>query len=251
MVSNPKPYIAAGLNRLAQQTLDQWRQTQMTNLEELELRIVEVKEPLTPTKLPGSIRTLQRRPAPTRAQALEALQATKGAASLIERIPALGQIGVWGELASWNACQTTGAAEGGVFLWGCDFPGASWTMFDGSANCLPYFAGSENFEGIAPPRNITGQVWCYLNAPVDATYLFVAQLETYMEDYAYPGYTASVDCFIDSEFLGKVTFPTGVVVNPPFLVGLSAGLHNFQIVQVSGAFFFLNLTAWVIPVIRP
>jgi len=128
----------------------------MTKLDESELRIVEVKAPLSAPKLPGPTRPTQQRSAPSRAEALEALRATKGAASVIERVPALGQIGLWGELASWNACQTTGAAEGGVFLWGCDFPGASWTMFDGSANCLPFFAGKENFGGITPPQNITG-----------------------------------------------------------------------------------------------
>jgi hypothetical protein len=227
----------------------------MTNLQELELRIVEVTEPLAPTKLPGSVGPRQRRSAPTRAEALEALRATKGAASMIERVPALGEIGIWGEVASWNACQTTGAAEGGVFLWGCDFPGASWTMFDGSANCLPFFAGKENFGGITPPQNITGagQVWCYLNAPVNGLYLFVVQVETYVFDLAAPNYTATIECLIDSDSpypLGIVTIPVGVVVNQPFLVGLPAGQYKFVIAQVSGAFFFQNLTAWTIPVFK-
>ena len=66
----------------------------MPKLDELELRIVEVTQPLTPTKLPRSVRPMERRSAPTSAQALEALRATKGASSVIERVPALGQIGV-------------------------------------------------------------------------------------------------------------------------------------------------------------
>ncbi len=224
----------------------------MTNRHELELQIVEVKKPLAPTKLSRSVRPMQRRPAPTRVEALEALRAIKGAESVIARVPALGQIGVWGEVASWNACEATGAAEDLPFLWGCDFPGASWSMFDGSANCLPFFAGKENFGDIIPPQNIAGagQVWCYLNAPVNGLYLFVVQVETYVSDFESPNYTATIECVIDTDDLGEVTIPTGVVVNHPFLVGLPAGQHKFVIVQGTGAFFFQNLTAWTVPVFK-
>lgn len=227
----------------------------MTKLSDIEVRIVEVKEPLAPTKLSGSVRPVQRRSAPTRAEALEALKATKGAASLIERVPALGQIGAWGEVASWNACQSTGAAAGLPFLWGCDFLSSSWTMFDGSANCLPFFAGKENFGDITPPQNSVGagQVWCYLNAPADGLYLFVVQVETYVFDLAAPNYTATIECLIDSNNaypLGYVTIPIGEVVNAPFVVSLPAGQYKFVIAQVKGAFFFQNLTAWTVPILR-
>jgi hypothetical protein len=224
----------------------------MTKGRELELRIVEVKESLAPTKLPGPIKSMKRRPAPTRAEALEALRATKGAASLIERIAALGQPGLWGEVASWNACQTTGAAAGDIFIWGCDFPGAAYNMFTGYANCVPYFAGKETLGGITPPQNVVGvgQVWCYLNAPLDGLYLFVVQMETYpwAED---SNLVATIECLIDSNYpLGEVKIPIDTVVNQPFVVGLTPGLHTFVVAQVSGAFFFQNLTAWTIPVIK-
>jgi hypothetical protein len=227
----------------------------MTKHDELELRIVEVTEPLAPMKLPGRVGPMQRRSAPTRAEALKAIQATKGAAALIERVPALGQIGVWGEVASWNACQTTGAAEGLPYLWGCDFLSSSWSLFDGSANCLPFFAGKEDFGDITPPQNSVGagQVWCYFNAPADGLYLFVVQVETYIFDLAAPDYTATVECLIDSNNaypLGYVTIPIGEVVNAPFVVSLPAGQYKFVIAQVSGAFFFQNLTAFSVPVFK-
>jgi hypothetical protein len=47
-----------------------------------------------------------------------------------------------------------------------------------------------------------------------------------------------------------VTFPVNVVVNQPFLVSLPVGQYKFVIAQVSGAFFFQNLTAWTIPVFK-
>jgi len=225
----------------------------MTKRNELKLQIVEVKGSLTPTKLSRRLRPTPTRSAPTRADALEALKATKGFESVFERVPALGQIGVWGEMASWNVCQTTGAAEGIPFLWGCDFPSSSWTMFDGSANCLPFFAGSDNALGVTPPGKNARQVWCYLNAPVDGLYLFVVQVESYADDLADPNYTASVECLIDSDSaypLGAVTIPVDEVVNQPFLVNLTAGQYRFVIAQVSGAFFFLSLTAWIVPVFK-
>jgi hypothetical protein len=225
----------------------------MTKGHELELRIVEVKEPLAPTKLPGPMKRMKRRSAPTRAEALEALRATKGAASLIERIPALGQPGLWGEVASWNACQTTGAAASDIFIWGCDFPGSSYTMFTGYANCVPYFAGKEVLGGITPPQNVVGvgQVWCYLNTPIDGLYLFVVQMETYPGGEVDPNFTATIECLIDSNYpLGEVKIPIDTVVNQPFVVGLTSGLHTFVVAQVSGAFFFQNLTAWLIPVTK-
>jgi hypothetical protein len=225
----------------------------MTKRRESELQIVEVKESLARTKLPGPIRPPQRRPAPTRAEALKAIRAAKGADSVIARVPALGQIGVWVEVASWNACQATGAADDLPFLWGCDFPGASWDMLDGSANCLPFFAGSDNALGITPPGNNTRQVWCYLNAPVNGLYLFVVQVESYVVDVVDPNYTATIECLIDSDSpypLGVVTIPVNEVVNKPFLVSLPTGQYKFVIAQVSGAFFFQNLTAWIVPEIR-
>jgi len=224
-----------------------------------ELRIVKVKAPLSPTKLPGPMRPIQRSPAPSRAQALEALRATKGAASMIERVPALGQIGVWGEVAYWDACQTTGAAreaaESGVFIWGCDFPGALYNMSQGSAACLPYFAGKENLGDIAPPQNTgAGQVWCYFSAAANGLYLFVVQGQTYQLSDAPFGlplnYTATIECLIDADSpypLGEVAIPLGALVNAPFLINLPAGQYKFVIAQVSGAFFFNSLTAWIVP----
>jgi hypothetical protein len=149
----------------------------MTTRRESELQIVEVKAPLSPKKLPRPMRPPQRRPAPTRAEALEAIRATKGAESVIARVPALGQIGVWGDLASWNACQTTGAADGIPTFWSCDFD-ATYTLSYCFEYCLPFFAAEETVAGTPKTVGGVGQVWCYLNAPASGLYLFVVQVET-------------------------------------------------------------------------
>src|SRR5690349_2055813 len=116
----------------------------MAGHDEFELRVIESMETLPARELARAGSPIRRRAAPTRAEALDALRATKGAASVIERVPALTQIHVWGEIASWNVCETKGAAVGGVFLWDCDFAGTAWTMEDGYDNCIAYFAGADN-----------------------------------------------------------------------------------------------------------
>ena len=95
-----------------------------------------------------------------------------------------------------------------------------------------------------PPDTLTGQVWCYFDALATGYYLFVAQLETYLN----VGYAAIVECFIDSSSFGTLTILTGHPHNHPFVANLAAGLHRFRIKQVTGAFFFEGLTAWQIPV---
>lgn len=62
------------------------------------------------------------------------MQATKGAASVIARVPMLRHTDLWGDPSYWDIGETKGAARGGVFLWDCDFPGNIWNTLDGYAN---------------------------------------------------------------------------------------------------------------------
>ncbi len=218
----------------------------MANRDEFELRVVESMECLTARQLARQGPTMRRRAAPTRAEALEALRAAKGAASVIERIPMLRHPDIWGDPSYWDIAETKGAARGGVFLWDCDFPGNIWNTLDGYANRIAYFAGAENLGGIIPPNKLTGQVWCYLEVPVDAYYTFVAQVQTYPDQYYGPDYVAVIECRIDDLSFGTRTLIPGHGYNLPFVVVLSPGHHRFEIRQVSGAFFFESLTAWAV-----
>src|ERR1022692_1721135 len=132
----------------------------MAEHDEFELRVVESTATLPARKLARPGPPIRRRAAPTPAEALEALRATKGGATVIERLPGLGETDAWGEIAYWNVCEAKGAAQNEVFLWDCDFPGGAWTMFDGYANCVAYFAGADELSQVVPPDFLTGQVWC-------------------------------------------------------------------------------------------
>lgn len=220
----------------------------MPKLEEFEMRLVESMEPSpAATVARPEAPPTTRRTAPTRLEALEALQTTNGGPLLLERVPMLEQIEVWGEVANWTACETSGAATN-VFLWDCDFVGSAWNLFDAWANCTAYFSGAEELGEVVPPDTLTGQVWCYLDAPTAGYYLFVAHVETYPDQYYGPDYAAVVDCLIDSASFGSLTLKSGQSSRHPFLANLAAGHHVFKFKQVSGAFFFENLTAWNIPV---
>lgn len=217
----------------------------MPQLDEFEMRLVESMETSPPATVTRPDAPPTKRPPPTRLEALEALQTTNGGTRLIERVPMLGQTEVWGEVANWTACETSGAAAA-VFIWDADFMGPAWNLFDAWANCTAYFSDAEPFGDVTPPDTLTGQVWCYLNALSAGYYFFVAHVETYV-DYD-PAYEAIVDCLIDSSSFGLLHLKPGHSSRHPFLANLSAGHHIFKFKQVSGAFFFENLTAWSVPV---
>lgn len=220
----------------------------MPKREEFELRVVKSIKPLPAKQQARPAMPMRRRPAPTRTEALEALRTAKNAASIINGLPMLERIDTWVDVAYWDVCKTTGAAGGGVFLWDCDFPGYFFDMAQGSENCIAYFAGAgEDLDGIFTPQELTGQVWCYLSAPVDGTYLFVAQVETYLMESYSPDYVAVVEFAIDYSSLGTRTLYPGQPFYQSFLMELSAGPHTFMIWQKTGAFFFEGLTAWNVP----
>jgi hypothetical protein len=221
----------------------------MPETAEFELRIVEAMKP-QPAPVPAKTALPKaRRPAPTRAEALAALKATKGAEAVIKSIPQLEHTEVWGEAGYWTINSEAGIAANEPFLWDCDFMGVSWNMFDAYVNGIAYFSGKENFGGIVPPQTLTGQVWCYLDAPTPGYYLFVAQLETFPDEYYGPDYFAVVECLIDSSPFGEVTLPVDTLVRQPFVANLAPGIHRFDIRQIAGGVFFLSLTAWTIPIL--
>jgi hypothetical protein len=100
---------------------------------------------------------------------------------------------------------------------------------------------------ITPPQNLTGQVWCDLNAPDFGYYLFVAQVQANGDPH---DYGACIECGIDDLFLGQRQLFAVGPYEQFFLLELPAGIHRFAIKQVSGIIFFLGLTAWQIPILR-
>jgi hypothetical protein len=219
----------------------------MEKHDESELRIIEVK---------GSFSTQARRPeppklqrsAPTRAKALEGLRSMKGADSVIERLPALGNTATWVETAFWSVNEIKGAAFD-PFFWDCDFASNGFSVGFAYDNCILTFWGADalyNLEGITilPPPTLTGQVWCDLDVSAPGNYLFVAQVGT----EGWPDYSAFVEFCLDSLSLGmRQIFPD--VLQQSFVLELDAGIHRFIIKQAAGAFWFSSLTAWNIPVL--
>jgi hypothetical protein len=216
---------------------------QMAKQDDFELRVVEVSKPLPDQPSLRPLPKQRRRPAPTPAEALEAFRATKGAEALIERIAVLDT--PWEQVAHWDVSGASGAALGGAaILWGCDFPGSIWNMLDGYTNNIAYFAGDENLGGMTKPNALDGKIWCYMQAPSDGYYMYVAQLLTYLDQYYAPGYYAAVTFSIDSYPLGTRTLYPGTLYNLVSVVNLCAGLHRFEINQSVGGVFFEGLTAY-------
>jgi hypothetical protein len=220
----------------------------MEKHDESELRIIVVKGSLPAQQTRRPIPPMRHRSAPTRAEALEGLHSMKGAASVIEGLPGLGNPTTWGEVAFWSVNEIRGAAFD-PFFWDCDFFSNGFSVGFAYENCVVMFWGTEpvgSLEGITitPPQNLTGQVWCDLNVPAPGYYLFAAQVGANGE----PGYVASVEFCLDYLSLGQRQLVGGGADEQYFLLDLTAGIHRFIIKQVSGISHFRTLTAWNIPV---
>jgi hypothetical protein len=221
----------------------------MEKHDESELRIIEVKGSLPAQQARRPVPPALHRSTPTRAEALEGLRSMKGAASVIERLPALGDITIWGETAFWSVNEIRGAAFD-PFFWDCDFAAsAGFSVGYAFGNSVLWFSGTDplfNLEGIPiiPPQNLTGQVWCDLKVPASGYYLFGAQVDVPGE----PGYVASVEYCLDYSSIGQRQITGDRELAQYFLLELAAGIHRFIIRQASGTIFFRTLTAWNIPV---
>ena len=219
----------------------------------IELAMGDPLEALPTTGLRPS--TLNATPPPfkTPREALDALRQADGAETVIDRLPMLEQPEVWGEVASFTVCETSGTALGGTFVWDADFPGNSLTLFDAETNCYAYFAGAEDLGGLIPPQTLTGQVWCHFAAPTTGYYLFLPSAQTYVDQYYGPDYYAAVECLIDDASFGEFQMRPGHHLNQPLIANLAATqnpnlAHRFTIRQVTGGVFFWSLQVWNIPV---
>jgi hypothetical protein len=207
---------------------------------EVKLRVVEPRGDVKEQELP-KLAASAPRSAPTADEVLSALRGRRGAKAVIARVPAMEYHLKWSEVAYFSVCGTRGAAAGGVFLWDCDHVGS---MQVDLANCYALFSAGE-YGPLGSPGTLTGRVSCFFTAPVGGYHVFNVQMETYVLQ---PG-RSRVECVIDGLSLGKIGFSGPI--NWPVVANLAAGQHQFQIRQVSGAFFFQSLQVWTIPVLTP
>ena len=225
----------------------------MANNDEHELRIVDVRGSLQ-LKAPCKPVLPPKRPAPTREEALEHVRSMRGAASVIERIPALGDINTWGEVAFWGVNHSTGAAlHFGPLFWNLDCFGDSLAFFH--LNDIVGFWGAEPI-GLPPGPSVTpplypdpiGQIWCELNVAASGYYVFVAYMIPNLEP---PDYRAYVQFYIDDISLRQEPLIAAYPLHS-FVVRLDPGVHRFTIKQLSGIFYFQTLTAWhiLVPTLR-
>jgi hypothetical protein len=216
--------------------------------DESELRIIEMKGSLPVQHSRRPVPPMLNRSAPTQAEALEGLRSMKGAATVIERLPALGDTTTWGETAFWSVCETKGAAFD-PFFWDCDFANNGFSVGFAYDNCVVMFWGTEPIGGlegiIIPPGTLTGQVWCDMDVRVSGYYLFAAQVGANGDP---PDYVASVEFCLDYSSIGERQLFAVGPYEQYFLLELSVGIHRFIIRQKSGIFHFRTLTAWNIPV---
>jgi hypothetical protein len=112
------------------------------------------------------------------------------------------------------------------------------------ANCYALFSAGE-YEPLGSPGTLTGRVCCFFTAPIGGYHVFNAPVESYVGQSA----PSRVECVIDGLSFGKIGFSGSI--NWPVVAMLAAGQHQFQIRQVSGAFFFQSLQVWTIPVLTP
>ena len=210
---------------------------------EVKLRVVEPRVVVKELELP-KLAAPAPRSAPTTHEVLSALQGMRGAEAVIARVPAMEYHLKWSEVAYFSVCGTRGTAAGGVFLWDCDHVGSVGSMEQNLANCYALFSAGE-VESLGSPGTLTGRVSCFFTAPVGGYHVFNVQVETFVLQSG----QSRVECVIDGLSLGKIGFSGPI--NWPVVAVLAPGQHQFQIRQVSGAFFFQSLQVWTIPVLTP
>jgi hypothetical protein len=122
-------------------------------------------------------------------------------------------------------------------LWNTDLVGDVLGMEEALANDYAYFAGDE-FAYLGFPGSNPGSCWCFFNSPESGNYVVMVQVESFI----HPDTPSVVECSIDGSSFGQLSFSSWI--NQPHHAMLGAGDHEFEIKQVSGAFFFLSLTAY-------
>lgn len=196
-------------------------------------------EALEPVELPRELRRQDRirpvKPMIDAQEVQEALLATEGSQDILAKVPDLKNLLVWAPVASFSVCQKTGTATY-LDIWDCDhFDGLS-DIKENLSECRVWFSHS-GYSFWDAPQTKTGRINCYFRAPSAGHYVCNVQLQSY-------GGSAMVECLIDNFNFGPLPF-TGSIVQP-HPANLSAGYHSFRIRQMSGSFFFANLTVWKI-----
>lgn len=202
-----------------------------------EFRLVLGKAPKAIHRLPREKRRVaSSRPArPTISPQVvaRALKRTVGSKELIAQIPNFAKWQLWAPIATFSVCQKTGTATF-LDIWDADHFDGFTDMQRNLSECRVWFS-ADGFTFWDAPQTKTGRVNCFFRAPTAGNYVCNVQLQSH-------GGSAVVECLIDSFSFGPLPFNGSI--NQPHPCSLSAGFHSFRIRQMSGSFFFANLTVW-------
>jgi len=163
----------------------------------------------------------------------KALVKTPGADEILKKVPRLAEFKLWGPVATFSVCQKTGTAKY-LDIWDADHFDGFTDMQRCLTDCRAWFS-ADGFTTWGSGQTKTGRINCYFKAPATGTYVCNVQLQSHAG-------SAVVECLIDSFSYGPLPF--NGTINQPHPAILSAGFHHFRIRQMSGSFFFLNLTVW-------
>jgi hypothetical protein len=166
---------------------------------------------------------------------LRSLKATAGADEILARVPDLGDLALWKEVAYFSVCRKSRSARW-LDIWDADHFDGFTDMERCVNDCRAWFS-ADGFTTWGSPETKTGRVNCFFKAPAAGHYICNARLQSYPT-----GATSVVECRIDNSSFGPLTW-SGTIDQPHPCV-LPAGGHHFRIWQVSGAFFFLSLTVY-------
>jgi hypothetical protein len=129
--------------------------------------------------------------------ALAALKATTGAGEILEKIPQLGVLDAWDQIAFFSVCAKSGSATL-LDIWDADhFVNA----------CLAWFS-CDGYTAWGSSQTKTGRVNCYFRAPAAGTYVCNARLQSFPSTSL-----AIVECLIDNASFGTLPF-TGTIDQP-------------------------------------
>jgi hypothetical protein len=170
-------------------------------------------------------------------EALDALKASKGADSIIDRLPNIGDLEQWSPAAYFSVCSKSGTAYY-LDCWDVDHFDGFTDMKHCLDDCRVWFSG-DGFDYWGSGQTKTGRVNCFFYAANDAYYICNALLQSYPSNAS-----AQVECLIDNNSFGPLAWQG--TINQPHPCELSRGYHSFRIRQRQGALFFLSLTVWFI-----
>lgn len=203
---------------------------------DFKLKLVEAKKPLKVAADARRVRAVQPvRPTTEAEVVFKALKGTAGASELIKKIPTLADFHLWRPVATFSVCLKTGSARF-LDIWDADHFDFFTDMQRCVTDCRAWFS-ADGFTFWDSPETKTGRINCFFDAPTAGTYVCNAELQSF-------GGAAKVECLIDSFSFGPLPF-NGTIIQP-HLAFLGAGGHSFRIRQLTGSFFFISLSVWLI-----